>query len=297
MTDTPPRPHAILLATDMGARTDRALDRALMLAAQWQARLVLLTVAPDGTPFSRDNRFRDQDDAEDAEVDPRLLLEARIRAELPASEVPVDIRVERGHVGEAAARVAAETGCGLIVTGIARSDVHGQMALGSAVVWLSRHAPVPVLVVQRRPRQPYRRIGVATDSSAPAAAALRLACQWFSDADALWLLHGYDLPAGALVGDDAERAATLQRAAADADGALLAHLDEAGLPDACRQRVQPQAVLANPVRLLRRASEDAPLDLAVLASHGRGRLQDMLVGSVATRLLETAVTDTLLVRR
>ena len=50
------------------------------------------------------------------------------------------------------------------------------------------------------------------------------------------------------------------------------------------------------MRLLRQASIDTELDLAVLASHGRNRLMDALIGSVAKRLLETSITDTLIVR-
>jgi hypothetical protein len=37
--DTSERPKRLLLASDLSARTDRALDRALLLAAEWQAEL------------------------------------------------------------------------------------------------------------------------------------------------------------------------------------------------------------------------------------------------------------------
>ena len=47
MTIAAATPNAILLATDLSARCDRALSRALQLARQWQARLVVATVLPD----------------------------------------------------------------------------------------------------------------------------------------------------------------------------------------------------------------------------------------------------------
>ena len=37
-------PHRLLLATDLSARCDRALDRAAQLAEEWQAELVALNV-------------------------------------------------------------------------------------------------------------------------------------------------------------------------------------------------------------------------------------------------------------
>ncbi len=41
---TPTTPRHILLATDLSSRSDRALDRAVRLAREWDARLVALTV-------------------------------------------------------------------------------------------------------------------------------------------------------------------------------------------------------------------------------------------------------------
>ena len=50
----------------------------------------------------------------------------------------------------------------------------------------------------------------------------------------------------------------------------------------------------DPARLLRRHAADA--ELVVLATHGRGALFELLIGSVARRLVATLETDTLLVR-
>jgi len=42
-------PKAILLATDLSARCDRALDRAALLASEWQAQLIIVHALGDAT--------------------------------------------------------------------------------------------------------------------------------------------------------------------------------------------------------------------------------------------------------
>ena len=288
-------PGAILLATDLSARSDRAFDRALELATHWKAKLVLLVVLSSESSFSKATHFKRDEDNED-EPSQAELVEERVRSELPETSVKIEVHVEEaGHIGQTALKVAEETGCGLIVTGIARSDAMQRISLGSTVVWLSRHSTLPVLVVQRRPQGRYARVGVACDLSDASATAARLAAQWFDDAQVRLLLHGYDLPMRELTGDAASREAAVDGARHDAIAELTAWRDQ-HLAKSHAARWQPRAELANPVRLLRLASVEDELDLTVIASHGRSQLMDALIGSVAKRLLETAITDTLIVR-
>lgn len=289
-------PKAILLATDLSARSDRAFDRALQLAEHWKAKLVLLVVLSAESSFSKPNHFkRDDDDADDTPSIEEQVAE-RVREELPETDVEIEVHVEAAaHVGQTALRVAETYGCGLIITGIARSDALQRVSLGSTVVWLSRHSPLPILVVQCRPRGPYKHVGVATDLSEPSAKAAVLAAQWFDDAQKRVLLHGYEVSLSDLTGDDPSREAMLAKAHQDADSELLQWRDNT-LPKLFAPHWQPRAELCNPMRLLRQASLDEALDLSVIATHGRSRLMDALIGSVAKRLLETSITDTLIVR-
>lgn len=292
----PTTPKAILLATDLSARSDRAHDRALQLAEHWKAKLVMLVVLPQESSFSKPNHFRKDNEDDNDQPTQAEQVEERVREQLPESKVKIDIRVEEAaHIGETVLRVAEETGSELIVTGIARSDAMQRVALGSTVVWLSRHSSIPTLVVQRRPQGAYRRVGVASDLSDTAASALRVAAQWFDDADTRLLLHGYDLPLRELAGTNEERDAAIGKAASEAEADLHEWRD-LSLPKALAPRWQPRAELCNPVRLLRQASEEENLDLTIIATHGRSHLMDVLIGSVAKRLLETSVTDTLIVR-
>lgn len=286
------QPTAILLATDLSARADRATDRALRLAEQWGAKLVALTVLPQENSFSKANRFLEEGEEPTAEDSPQAILECRLRAIIGDTTVPVEVRVEAGEVGANVLRVAEETGCGLIITGLARTDVRGQAQLGSSVLWLIRNSTLPLLVVHARPRQDYRHIAVASDYSEAAAAALQLAHHWWPQRDSLRLLHGYDVPNSVMAANDDRRAGLLADAQAEARAEAAEHLQQV-LPGV---DVEVVTALANPVRLVRQQVDHAGAELVVMASHGRGRLMDKLVGSVAQRLLETANTDTLVVR-
>jgi Universal stress protein UspA and related nucleotide-binding proteins len=50
-------------------------------------------------------------------------------------------------------------------------------------------------------------------------------------------------------------------------------------------------------RLVRDHVRDHPVDLVVVGSQGRSALSEILLGSVANRILETVETDTLLVQQ
>lgn len=289
-------PDALLLATDLSARSDRAQARALQLARQWRARLVVVVAMSEGSDFSLPNAFRDPD--ADADAPPPETsagyIERLAREAFADADVPVEIRVATGEPGPVAAAIAAETGCALIVTGTSRSDVAMRMDPGSTLRWLARHASVPVLAVHDRVRGAYRGILVASDYSAAAADALQLAATWFGDAANRRLVHGYEIPLTTLALNDEPRAQALAVARETAAREARAHLAQV-LGDAA-DGWTAVAQAGGPVRLLREHARDAGTDLTVIAAHGRSALRDRLIGSVADRLLETVGTDLLVVR-
>ena len=292
----PAKPASLLLATDLSARSDRALDRAAQLAAHWQARLVVLVAMAADGEFSLPNRRADADAGDDAPPPQTPLDQVRELAEAQLRELGVDgeVRVVVGKPGPAAVEAARATGCGLIVTGTSRSEVAMRMDPGSTLRWLARHSPVPVLAVHDRVRGAYRHVGVASDYSQPATAALRLADAWFADAGAHDLVHGYEVPLSTLSLDDGPRAQALELAREQAVEEARQHLVQALGGNAGRWT--PHVQLGGPVRLLREHGRERAVDLTVIATHGRSALLDRLIGSVADRLLETVGTDLLVVR-
>lgn len=278
-------PRAILLATDLDGRCDRALDRALALARAWSAKLVVLTVveSPAAPPPLAGLPA--------AEPGGRATLRAaaRLRRDVGAAgdDLDIELLVREGQVGECIQAVAEETACSLLVTGVAHDALLGRRLLGSTVAWLARHATLPLLVVRDRVHGPYRRMLVASDLSDSSARALGVGRGLFPEAAAT-LFSAFEAPWLGL--RDGDRAGAVEQAReallADAASFLAAH-GHAGLPVATA-RGDAAARLAEYA-----LAQD--VDLVVAASHGRGALFHLVLGSVAREILDASPCDTLLV--
>lgn len=281
----PDAPRAILLATDLDGRCDRALDRALALARQWQAKLVVVTVVesePVPPPRIGDN-------APEGASQAALRAAARLRRDVgPAiRDLDYELLVREGQVGECIEAVADETRCSLVVTGVAHDALFGRHLLGSTVAWLARQGRRPLLVVRDRVHAPYSRIVVASDFSPSSGRALEVARALLPDADAT-LFNAYELPyLGLRDGDREDSLAQAREQALQAAREFLAAQGHAGLPVAVAHGDAAS-------RLAEYATAN-DADLVVLASHGRGALFHLLIGSVAREVLDASPCDTLFV--
>jgi len=285
MTDpAPDTPRRILLATDLSCRCDRALDRAVQLAADWHAELIAAYVVE---PDSSSELARERKPLFTSLVD---RMRRRLRRDL--ASVADDIRavVEQGEPAETLLAIAAREECYLIVTGVARDETLGRMLLGSTVNQLVRGSPVPVLVVRDRPVRPYRNILVATDFSPASLQALLSASKLF-DAQRMTLFHAYDVPFGGLLKDR------------DFSQDLRTVKEESGVPFLDDERLNPQLRAQTDIVVERGTPESAigsyvdnhEIDLTVIGSHGRGTIFDVLIGSTAKRLLESLAGDLMIV--
>lgn len=294
MTITAATPNTILLATDLSARCDRALSRALQLARQWQARLVVATVLPDMAATSiSGNLLPALPSLEDEQA--RQLAERRLQRLLDgeAEGLTVDVRIGHGHVGRALLQLAMEEDCGLIVTGIARDPLFELPLLGSPVSWLIRHSTLPVLIVHERVRGPYRNLAVASDFSDGALQSARDALALFGPPLQLALIHALDVPGTLLPGGNRETLEEQAMACAREQGQASLALLRGQLGQA---HVQALIAPGEPARVVSEQALMANSELVVVATHGRGALYDLLIGSIARRLVETLEIDTLLVR-
>ncbi|MEH6702156.1 universal stress protein [Parasphingorhabdus sp.] len=268
---------SILLATDLSARCDRPLDRALMIAKQWNTKLILLHIL---------DPVRAKDPATNIRE-----IETQITNELPQHKVEVEILVKTGDVAATIIETAKSKKCDLIVTGVARYNSIGDVLLGGPVDQLIRKASVPVLVVKRRPKNAYKNILIATDFSNCSLQALNAAAELFPDPK-LHLVHAYHEPYSAWLSSDQ----VAQDVKSEEQTSLTRFLAQPSLSEAVLDRLNGSIEKGDLGAVLHRKIAATKSDLVVLGTHGRGALSRATLGSNAQHVLGWVGQDVLMVR-
>jgi nucleotide-binding universal stress UspA family protein len=280
---TPPR--VILFATDLSARCDRALDRAVLLAKQHQAKLVALHVLESGLvdsltlPTWRRN-VKDQ----------QKLAQERLTHDLQGVDVQVEVVVETGKPVDVIEKVAQAHGAGLIVSGIARDETLGRIVLGTTVEKLVRQSDIPVLVVKSRAQRPYVTVLAATDFSEGSRQSVRIGRALAPDAS-LSLFHAFDIPTRGAGSEGVNSEILQERAEAKAAEFI------AGTPELANAKPEVIYALGQPDVKLPAYVLEHPVDLVVAGTHGATGILRTALGSVAEGLLASLPTDVLVVRQ
>lgn len=265
----------VLVATDLGARSDRAVDRACHLAQTWGAPLKVLHAVEPGSWADRN---------------PALAMDA-VRAVLPDPSLAAEILLAHEPAPQAIVRAAQETGCGLIVAGVARFNQVGDFLIGTTVDHAVRNAEVPVLVVKQRVHGAYRSLLVATDFSTCSRLALTKAANMFPDA-ALHVLHVFDVPLDGWPGSERKSPDLEEQARRE----LEAFLDHPDFSQTMRNRISMHFGHGVMDAAVEQTARDVNADLLVLGTHGETGFLQFVVGSRAESLLFWSRTDTLMVR-
>lgn len=265
-------PSPILVATDFSARNDRAVDRAFLLGEQLGSEVILAHVVNVEA---------------DAAID-EAALDRQMTACLPSAQSASRFLYPRGKIGAALASAADEAQAQLIVLGVARHNALGDYFLGTAVDHVLRHCRQPVLVVKRRGRGPYRRIGVATDFSDTSLSALVRAAELFPDVP-LHLIHAYRVPF-----EGWQKSEPVRDQVRDAEAAVF---DEymSKVPADVARRVTKHMPYGGLQKAITSVVETEQLDLLVLGSHGESGFRHAALGSQANALLLTSTLDTMVI--
>lgn len=281
-------PRSILLASDLSSRCDRALDRAVSLSQQWQAKLAILHVLED-------LRSADSDQVVPSwrrPPDPASVARAQLLADIGPIATTADVLIEEGDPAETIVRVAERRGCDLIISGIARDELFGRFFLGATVDRLLHRSRIPILVVRNRARQPYHHVAVATDFSESSRHALEAAIRFFPEEE-LTIFHAYDPPMSGLTNDPAAYRRQY-RAVAEQDYEAFLKSVESGA--AIKKRARSFIEFGRPADVLREGVRDMNIDLVVLGTQGRGALAEALIRSVAKQVMAEVSCDTLLIK-
>jgi len=273
----------ILLITDLSARCDRAMDRAIGLAKDNNVALVVLHVmdTPWLTRLAKPDWQRQQQDHMEQ-------ARARLQHDLADQAVDVELQIEKGNPVEVIEQVATAKQCSLIVCGTARDETLGRVVLGNTVERLARRVNTPLLIVRHRPHDPYTNVIVATDFSNGSAQALTTAKQLFGDA-AVTLYHAFNEVAGIYELDQPtvdeqvkaleQQAQNFVQTTLNTQPADLSVVIEHGLVT----QTLPARVAATSIKVV------------ALGTHGATGIVRMAMGSVAETLLEKLNCDVLIV--
>ena len=291
----------LLVPLDGSAFAEAALSVAMDLASRAEAQVALATVREPITALAYQDWVSPEDGWEE-----RYLTEvaSRVQAEM-GSEVPT--ATLEGPVDEALKEYAEETGTDLVVMATHGRGALSRAWLGSATDSLVRTSDIPILLVrpeegeEREETVDIRRILVPLDGSDLSEAALEPAVVLGRLYDAaITLLRVVHYPTGLASPYLPDTVTLNQQVVKEAEERARSYLQDVagrlerrGLEVDVEVLVEP-ASGAGILHYLR--DGDVDVDLVVMATHGRGGLSRVLLGSVADKVVRGAHLPVLVVR-
>jgi len=267
----------ILLASDLTERSRCALVRAVQLKRATAAGMTLLHVAEPGLTGELANS---------REAAAMATLEAHLSDVSTGKLRRVLIKVAVGDPVAAIVAEAESRDADLVVLGQPGKHRIKELFAGTTAERVIRYSRRPVLVAKVTSDQPYQRVVIAFDRSEAAERALATALALAPRAE-FHLVYASQSPKAGRGEEEAEGMQIL--------------LENAG-KQATRRSLYRHTKLTMevregaPVHTITSALQAFDADLLAMGTHGRGRLQTALFGSVAQELLAASPCDVLLTR-
>ena len=272
----------ILVAYDLSPLSDRAVERAFQLAGAMHANLTALHVVEEGSPESARDKAYTQ-------------MEHVIRDLSEKTGIQADYRIENGNAVEVILSYATGEKVDLIVLGLHRKDSIADWFTDSTAERLIRKSTFPILTVQNKPVEPYKRVLTAVDFSTCSRKALQTAIKVAPDAT-VSAAHIYDFPFPAMIGLTSAQEKSIkedmllgvrQEAAAD-----MAHFLAPFGKDQIVEILEHGDVKYQLDKLVARIQPD----LLAQGTHGRSGFVTALIGSVALSFLNNPPCDILITK-
>jgi nucleotide-binding universal stress UspA family protein len=277
----------ILVATDLSARSDRAIERGFALARETGAEITVLHVIDDELPTGLADQLRAEAESS---------LERICKGPTGQGVTKANPRVAFGRGFEEVLRHAEDTSADLVALGVHRNASGRSLFTGTTVERVIRHGETPVLVVRDRVEGPYGKILVGVDFSPYARRAAEFALGALPAAEVV-LVHAYDVPFKGFITGRSARDEVSQRHQQQFDAmvegemkAFLASLPQNG---GRLERVMREGTVREVV--MNQVAQRKP-DLLVIGTHGRTGVAHALLGSVAEDLLNAPPCDVLAVK-
>jgi nucleotide-binding universal stress UspA family protein len=277
----------VLCATDLTLKSDAAVDRAGVLATQLDAELVLLHVVAHSA-FASVLEQRLQSSME--------RMKERTRPPQWRHALAPNTIIRIGGAPEVVSRTAEEIGADLVVLGPHSRETRGAL-MGTITARLLSERQWPVLIARQPVHGSYRRVLMALDLNPESAAVIRAAEQLvLRDETKASVVHSCHVPYNALL----DAAGMDQQTIADFPGMVTAQARENIAELLGRESggsVDYSVIVSRnsaAVAIEKIAGRLQP-DLIIMGTRGHGPVRRALLGSVASRVMESALTDVLVV--
>ena len=277
----------ILCATDLTLKSDAAVDRAGVLATQLDAELVLLhVVAHSAFASVLEQRLRSSMER----------MKERTRPPQWRHALAPNTIIRIGDARDVISRTAEEIGADLVVLGPHSRETRGAL-MGTITAHLLNERRWPVLIARQPVHGSYRRVLMALDLNPESAAVIRVAESLvLRDETKASVVHSCNVPYNALL----DAASMDQQTIADFPGMVTAQAREnlAELLERESGGAIDYSVIVSrnsPVMAIEKAAGRLQPDLIIMGTRGHGPVRRALLGSVASRVMESAMTDVLVV--
>lgn len=265
----------LLIASDLSARSDVALQRAIALAGSLNAEILVLHVIDSELPLSMQNRQKDR---------ARDILHESLEARGKVSQSKVLVRV--GHPYLTICDVAEEYDVDLVILGAYRKEILKDTFVGTTAERVMRASRRPVLMVNRDSAAPYRNPIIAVDLSPISALVVKTAKKLGLTKSAELSVVYAATPESKI--DESEKDARRRQARYDLNDLLTAEGVAVG----------PNYLIAEEgeaVGLIRDWTRRTEADLLIMGTSGQGGVRRFFIGSVAGSLLRQMECDMLAV--
>lgn len=275
----------ILVATDLSERSAHAVQRAVQLVRrQGSGEWSLVHVVDDDAPADYVERQIQQ-----AET----LLQAQAEALAEQAGSRPRVVVSSGEVAPVIVETAQGLGADLLIVGAHRKSALRDFFVGTTLERVVRSSHLPVLRVNGPVVREYNHALLALDLSSTSMDALRQASRFgLLDVNNFDAVHAIEPPPSSVVLEANLGSRLLESQLEGTREQVLGELKEAGvsLPD---KRLRIQAGL--PELVIEETLRHSGAELLVMGTHAREGFSRLVLGSVASRLLDQLDCDALIV--
>lgn len=292
-SNTSPKRNVTLVADDLSEGAGICLKRAALLPAPAGRELEILNVQPPGHATHRGQGASDpvttalQRRAERAlTVGRRNLAFARVSTSVLEGEPYVEI-IRRGRLLEA----------DLVIVGAHAHRSWTNAVVGTTTDRVIRKGDIPVLVVKRPPRGPYRRAIAAVEASDAAIRVLELAASLLPDEGAKFtILSCYTVPFETEIAGGVRQVIARTRREFHDERTRACEKIIAGVRGLRALTPKLKVIHGDPRTEVLRLIASERADLLIVGTHARSGIAHALLGSTAEALIRAAPCDVAVTR-